>query len=186
MTATPDPALLHAFADTFTGPLGETEFVRLYEANSRAIFGYVLATTGRRDVAEDVVQEIFCRVLAEKHAARLTAMEANEARRYLFRVASNLLRDRWRGGEDTPSPELDDTLTGANYETNLDTGVHVRAVLAQLKPRQRELLWLAYVEGMDHAEIAEATGLARLSIRILLFRARNEAKTLLNATRTSR
>jgi RNA polymerase sigma-70 factor (ECF subfamily) len=41
------------------------------------------------------------------------------------------------------------------------------------------LLWLAYVEGMSHEEIAAATGLRVLSIKILLFRARRKAAHLL-------
>jgi RNA polymerase sigma-70 factor (ECF subfamily) len=49
-----------------------------------------------------------------------------------------------------------------------------------LKPRARQLLWLAYVEGMSHAEIAAVTGLSALSIRLLLFRARRQAAGLLN------
>jgi RNA polymerase sigma-70 factor (ECF subfamily) len=59
----------------------------------------------------------------------------------------------------------------------------VRRALQHLKPRERELLWLAYVEGMSHAEIADATGLVRLSVRILLYRARNKAALLLSPGR---
>jgi RNA polymerase sigma-70 factor (ECF subfamily) len=51
--------------------------------------------------------------------------------------------------------------------------------MRQLKPRERELLWLAYVEGMSHAEIAAATGLRVMSIRILLYRARRKASQFL-------
>jgi RNA polymerase sigma-70 factor (ECF subfamily) len=58
-------------------------------------------------------------------------------------------------------------------------------MLQTLKPRERELLWLAYVEGMDHAEISSATGLNRLSVRTLLFRARNKAKQFLTPARPS-
>jgi RNA polymerase sigma-70 factor (ECF subfamily) len=50
-----------------------------------------------------------------------------------------------------------------------------------LKPRERELLWLAYVEGMNHVEIANTLGLSALSIRPLLFKARRNAATLLQA-----
>ena len=52
-------------------------------------------------------------------------------------------------------------------------------MMQALKPRARQLLWLAYVEGMSHAEIADATGLNVLSIRLLLFRARRHAAGLL-------
>ena len=59
-------------------------------------------------------------------------------------------------------------------------------MLSALKPMERQLLWLAYVEGLDHAEIASATGLNRLSVRTLLFRARNKAKQFLAPTGGSR
>jgi Tfp pilus assembly ATPase PilU len=39
--------------------------------------------------------------------------------------------------------------------------------MAQMRPRDRQLLWLAYAEGYSHHEIAEVTGLASASIRLL-------------------
>ena len=54
-----------------------------------------------------------------------------------------------------------------------------RELMQQLKPRERQLLWLAYVEGMTHSEIAKSTGLHSMSVRILLLRARRRAAELL-------
>ncbi len=51
--------------------------------------------------------------------------------------------------------------------------------LARMKPRERQLLWLAHAEGYTHREIAEITGLAAASIRLLLFRARRKIASLL-------
>jgi RNA polymerase sigma-70 factor, ECF subfamily len=48
-----------------------------------------------------------------------------------------------------------------------------------MRPRDRQLLWLAYAEGYSHREIAEVTGLASASIRLLLFRARRKMAALL-------
>jgi len=48
-----------------------------------------------------------------------------------------------------------------------------------MRPRYRQLLWLAYAEGYSHREIAEITGLASASIRLLLFRARHKIARLL-------
>jgi RNA polymerase sigma-70 factor (ECF subfamily) len=48
-----------------------------------------------------------------------------------------------------------------------------------MRPRDRQLLWLAYAEGYSHHEIASITGLASASIRLLLFRARRKAAQLL-------
>jgi RNA polymerase sigma-70 factor (ECF subfamily) len=48
-----------------------------------------------------------------------------------------------------------------------------------MRPRDRQLLWLAHAEGYSHREIAEVTGLGSASIRLLLFRARRKIARLL-------
>jgi len=48
-----------------------------------------------------------------------------------------------------------------------------------LKPRERQLVWLAYVERATHREIGEALGLSARSIRVLLFRAKEKLVRLL-------
>lgn len=159
------------WVDEEAAVLGELEFRSLYEATAQPVLAYLTGVTGRRDVAEDLLQETYCRFLTR----RPSAMEAGEARRYLFRIATNLLRDRWRRGEDARWTEMSEQ--GFVPETN--TQIDVRAAMGALKPRERELLWLAYVEGMNHAEIAAATGLSAMSIRLLLFRARRRAAALL-------
>jgi RNA polymerase sigma-70 factor (ECF subfamily) len=53
------------------------------------------------------------------------------------------------------------------------------AVFARLKPQEQSLLWLAYVEGFDHREIAIALQLRERSVRVLLFRARRRLASLL-------
>lgn len=151
--------------------MSEGEFRLLYEATARPILAYLTGVTGRRDVAEDLLQETYFRFLARGRRA----LEGEEARRYLFRIAGNLLRDRWRRGEDSRWAELVDV--GASEDAGL--GIDVQRAMGALKPRERELLWLAYVEGMSHAEIAVATGLAAMSVRLLLFRARRRAAALL-------
>jgi RNA polymerase sigma-70 factor (ECF subfamily) len=102
-------------------------------------------------------------------------MPAADTRPYLFRIATNLLRDRWRARHEAQWPEGFDQ----SHSQDVDTQLEIRRVMQALKPRERELLWLAYVEGMSHREIATATGLAALSIRPLLFRARRKAASLL-------
>ena len=155
-------------------PLTEQAFQRLYAATSGPILGYLVAVSGRHDVADDLLQETYIRLISSPRPA----MDADETRRYLFRIATNLLRDRWRRNDHQPFAEIAEP----THTPNLDATLAIRAALQHLKPRERELLWLAYVEGMDHREIAAATGLQPLSIRILLHRARRKAAALLNPT----
>ena len=75
-------------------------------------------------------------------------------------------------------------------EVRADDGVAERVqrrsdvgrALEQLKPRERAMLWLAYVEGSSHKEIAEVVGLRAASIRLLLFRARRKLVHILRET----
>jgi RNA polymerase sigma-70 factor, ECF subfamily len=163
-------------ADKEAAAMDEQEFRVLYDATARPILAYLAGVTGRRDVAEDVLQETYCRFLIR----RPQSMDANETRRYLFRIATNLLRDRWRKGDDETWQESAEE----GFSVDVDTQMDVRAAMRALKPRERELLWLAYVEGMDHTEIAAATGLRDISVRMLMFRARKKAAGLLQAGRS--
>jgi RNA polymerase sigma-70 factor (ECF subfamily) len=171
------PSSLEHAASAPATVLSELEFQRLYDANSTSIHSYLLAVSNRRDVADDLLQETFCRLLL--HPKSVAHLDALELRRYLFRIATNLLRDRWRSGDTTPFADPPEPTTHPSPDNSLANTLDIRAMLHHLKPRERELLWLAYVEGMDHAEISSATGLHRLSVRTLLFRARNKAKQFL-------
>ncbi|MGC1362007.1 MAG: RNA polymerase sigma factor [Silvibacterium sp.] len=151
--------------------MDEQQFQSLYDATARPIHAYLLGVTGQKDVADDVLQEAYFRFFLRQPAE----MPAIETRRYLFRIATNLVRDRWRTRKDEQWPA--DFDKGLSYDVN--TQLDVRRAMRALKPRERELLWLAYVEGMNHAEIAIITGLSALSIRPMLFKARKKAASLL-------
>ena len=137
-----------------------------YDRTSRRLWAYLLRVSGRRDVADDLLQESYCRFLS----AELPEMDAAESKSYLYKIATNLLHDRWRRREDSRAISV----TAQSHEDDPETRTDVRRALEQLKPRERQLLWLAHVEGFDHKEIARLIGLKVASIRVLLFRARRE------------
>ena len=137
-----------------------------YSRTSARLWAYLLRVSGRRYLADDLFQESYCRFLA----AKLPEMDAEESRSYLFRIATNLLRDQWRQRE-LPGASTRD---GQSCVDDLETRTDVRRAFERLKPRERQLLWLAHVEGFDHREIACLMGLQVASIRVLLFRARRQ------------
>ena len=159
-----------------TAAAGEEGFRRLYEATSRPLWGYLHHASGRADVADDLLQETYCRFLAR----RAPAMDGAQVKSYLFRIATNLLHDRFRSRDEMAGREPGECGVARDEDARLD----VQAAMRQLKPRERELLWLAYVEGMSHTEIAAATGLSALSIRMLLYRARRKAAQILRPQET--
>ncbi len=151
--------------------MDEQEFRSLYDATACPILAYLVGVTGRKDVADDLLQEMYCRFLVRQPPS----MNRDETRRYLFRIATNLLRDRWRKRDDEAWSKVSED----EYSVDVESQMDVRAAMRALKPRERELLWLAYVEGMNHVEISAATGLRAISVRMLLFRARRKAAGLL-------
>lgn len=155
--------------------MDESAFRIFYEQTSRPLLRYLVTLTRRTDVAEDILQEAYCRFLT----ARQPPMEESQARSYLFRTATNLVRDRWRHGKEEPLPENSEEIGAKHPE--LDRKLHVRQAFERLKLRERQLLWLAYVEGSNHKEIADWTGLRAGSIRLLLFRARRKLIDLIGA-----
>ena len=66
-------------------------------------------------------------------------------------------------------------------EAQSDSLVVLGPAMARMRPRDRQLLWLAYAEGYSHHEIAQITGLGSASIRILLFRARRKMAQLIRS-----
>jgi RNA polymerase sigma-70 factor (ECF subfamily) len=71
-----------------------------------------------------------------------------------------------------------DATLAARTESRAD----VRGAMARLKPRERELLWLAYAQGSSHREIGEALGLKTGSIKPLLSRARQRLAAILRGS----
>jgi RNA polymerase sigma-70 factor (ECF subfamily) len=95
------------------------------------------------------------------------------------------LRDAARRGKRYGEVPLEDEASRApNPEHQVAMRTDVTRAIQQLDPLQRQLLWLAYAQGVSHDEIAEILGLRSISIRTLLFRAKKKLAALLTG-RTS-
>lgn len=140
-------------------------FRRLYPSLHR----YAHRMTGDTDAADDIAQEAFVRLLGRP-------LPEDEARLWLFTVATNLFRDRARtvrrrerllaGG---PPPVA--SLPRPDEEAErADEVRRVREALDRLAPRERQML-LMREEGFRYDEIASVTGVAPGSVGTLLARA---------------
>jgi RNA polymerase sigma-70 factor, ECF subfamily len=161
-------------------PVDEAAFAAFYSRTARALWAFAYRATGNAADADDIVSEAFCRLL--RSADRLATDD--ERRRYVFRIAGNLVVDRWRRQqrdeerhrEQTASMPGDGTVGVGGYVDDVTAG------FAQLSEHDRVLLWLAYVEEHGHAEIAAAVGVRKGSVKMLLSRARGRLRRLLGTT----
>ena len=145
--------------------MDEPAFLALYARTAAPLAGYLRRLTGDTSVAEDLLQDAYVRLLSQVRVPE----DERHLRNYLFRIATNLARDHFRlAVRQRPLEASDERSMASSAGLALD----VWAQLSRVSPRDRELLLLAYVEGLTHREIASITGLVRGSVRPLLFRAR--------------
>lgn len=156
------------------GRLDEAAFAAFHARTSRALRAYVYRVVGNASDADDIVQEAFLRMLRADVPAH-----DEHLRRYLYRVASNLIVDRWRHRRHEQGEDVMPEQTSARPRYEDDAAV--AKVFGELKSRDRALLWLAYVEGESHEEIASSLGVGRRGVKVMLFRARRRLRDLLQA-----
>jgi len=156
--------------------MNSDEFAEFYQRSSRPLWAYLARASGDATLADDLMQESFVRFLC----ADMPGDGEIARRRYLFRIGSNLLHDHWRRPRVMPIDELPEECAAArDASRQSDSRLMLDPAMAKLRPRDRQLLWLAHAEHYSHREIAEITGLAVTSIRLLLFRARRQMAHLL-------
>jgi len=165
--------------------MDEDAFRAFYDRTARSVWSYLARITGDRSLADDLLQESYYRFL---RAERRFDSESHR-RNYLFRIATNLAHDRRRRGRhavNVPVPgenEPGALVDGSDLATETERRTDLGRAMATLKPREREMLWLAYAQGSSHEEIAESLGVRKASIKILLFRARRRLAAALGGPR---
>lgn len=144
-------------------------------------------------VAEELLQESFLRVHRAKQRYRPEARFST----WLYTIAGNVARNELRRpfrrsphestardaeGDVAPlvlvstAPAADDVVEARRQ------GEAVEVALAELPERQRAALWLASVEGMSYAEVAEALDTSEKSVKALVHRGRTTLVRQLTGT----
>ncbi|HVP37321.1 MAG TPA: RNA polymerase sigma factor [Terriglobales bacterium] len=158
--------------------IDESSFRTFYESTAKKLWSYIFRVVGNSDLADDFLQESYFRFLrAEKEEELEPRMKA-----YLYRIATNLIRDYWRRKKRERSWQMEETrLQEIGPEDKSDRSEIVNEVFRKLTPQYRSLLWLAYVEEYDHREIASILDLRERSVRVLLYRARKKMMELIQS-----
>jgi RNA polymerase sigma-70 factor (ECF subfamily) len=154
--------------------MDEREFQIFYAQTCRALRAHLRGAARDAAAADDLLQETYYRYLKAP-----SSPEDIEGRRgYLFRIAFNLVRDTARAAGRNREVQADAVEPSASAS---DVGLRadLRAALEGLDSKDRMRLWLAYVNGSSHREIASATGVGEASVRPLLLRARRRLAALL-------
>lgn len=153
----------------------------LFERHHLAVFDYLVRMTGDRTLAEDLVQDVFVRVLRYRQTYR----DDGRFDTWLFRIARNARADYYRARRATASfddggvPEPNDPTPGPAVALERDRDLErLRRALLDLRDDQRELIVLARYRGMTHDQIGELLGVEPGTVKVRLHRAVRQLRTI--------
>jgi RNA polymerase sigma-70 factor (ECF subfamily) len=164
----------------------EAVFDAVYGAFILRLFTFLMRLTRRHDVAEDLLEETWLRLV--KHAHRLQPDTRLGA--WLFTVARNLHVSyiRSRLIEDSTAAGLMSLWPfslerSSPFETTAASELErrIERALASLPPASREVLLLVGVAGLDHSDAADVCGITPQALRQRLHRARTMLAQVLDA-----
>lgn len=160
------------------GSRSEVDLAALVETYSSLLFRVAHSVLRSEAEAEDVVQDVFVRVLEH----RRSLPEVRDMRVWLVRIAWNLSLDRRRRVRPEQFDEgFAESLVAKTLPADkaLDEARRMRAVLREMErlPKaERHVLLLSVVEELGTAEMAEVLGRSESAVRALLFRARTRLR----------
>ena len=158
--------------------MDEARFQTFYELTARPLYAYLLRLTGDRSLSDDISQEAFIRMLQRE----LDDPSDAKLKSYLFTTATNLCRDHWRSRRTVDWESGSGADRGSNVqEREVDLRHTIETAFEDLTPQQRSLVWLSYVEGYSHREVASMLEVKEKSVRVLLFRAKKKLSGVLTA-----
>src|ERR1044072_9768352 len=120
--------------------MDELTFEVFYQKTARQLWLYVHRVSLDAALTDDILQEAYFRLLR----APLKGMDDAQTRSYLYRIATNLLKDHWRKQKREQKtlaesePQRSVTIDHAGRQD-------MEAAFEKLNHNERSLLWLAYV-----------------------------------------
>lgn len=163
------------------------DFATVYEDevwNVYAFLAYRMRSVGD---AEDLTQQTFERAL---RAWRRFDPERSPARTWLLAIARNLLIDHYRadpGERRRPLDEVPEAELGSELpEPDLGIDPALAGALAELAPRDREVVALRFGGDLSGPEIAALTGLSLANVQQILSRSLRRLRARLEGTELQR
>jgi RNA polymerase sigma-70 factor (ECF subfamily) len=140
---------------------------QLFHDYKTELYRYALFVLGNPDDAEDVLQEVFLRVLRYWDGFRQDASAKTWLWRILKNCVTDTIRKRQRSGKHTAQLDVDLVESGAPA----DSLVEWEGILRVLSHKQRQVVYLRVIADYSTAETAELLGYTTGTVRVVLHRA---------------
>jgi RNA polymerase sigma factor (sigma-70 family) len=143
------------------------QFEVFYGRTAPTLRSYISRVAANPSIVDDILQESYIRMLS--------------APPMLYRTATNLITDYYRAQSRQRHWWQLTPKRAEAVDSTMELSSDMERLFAQATEQERALLWLAYVEGEGHREIAEILGLKEKSVKVLLFRARRKMEVVLTS-----
>jgi RNA polymerase sigma-70 factor (ECF subfamily) len=154
----------------------------LYRRYADAVFRYVYYRVGDREVAEDLVGDVFVRALEGLPSYQDTGSPFDA---WLYRIAHARVVDYYRRQETRRTASLDERLAGGGgadpyrLVAHRDDVRHAWRALIHLTDSQQQVIALRFIAGYSVAEVAKLMGKTEGAVRALQHRALASLRRLL-------
>ena len=155
-------------------------YAELFGRYQAPIWSFLVRRTGDTEAASELFQEAFLRVW--RSAA--TWHPDQRFKPWVFRVASNVCRDRHRSQQrEVETVEIDVERSGPTRSHDPIATVDLERALATLPDNLREAFLLGAVHGLDHNEVATVLDITPANARARISRARARLRDVLDEVR---
>lgn len=146
-------------------------FDLLLSRNQSRLFSYILFVVRDQDVANDIFQETFVKVITKLHEGKYR--DTGKFSAWIMRIAHNVIMDWYRDqkSERIVEPTEGNDLSNLSSKDIIDSNIEnlfvndqilrdVRKMMEQLPASQREVVFMRFYQEMSFKEIAETTGVS--------------------------
>jgi RNA polymerase sigma-70 factor (ECF subfamily) len=161
-------------------------FIKVYDENVQDIHRFVYFKIGSQEEANDLTSMIFLK--AWNHIQNKTLEDTKTLRALLYKIARNAIVDYYRETGNKVTASLDDEDNHIevideteNPQERLDRAADlelIRTKLPLLKEEYREIIIMKFINDLSIEEIAEISEKSRGNVRVLLHRALNALREL--------
>jgi len=154
----------------------------LFERHNKPLFGFFYRLTNNAPVSEDLVQNVFMRILRY----RQTFNGDGKFTTWMYQIARNVHIDHYRKEKrlgqsdnliDWEKMKSDDKNAHEHLEHKSELNL-LKKAMARLSVEKREALILSRFQGLKYEEIADVQNCSLSAVKVRIFRAMNELKEI--------
>jgi RNA polymerase sigma-70 factor (ECF subfamily) len=158
----------------------------IYQHRHRPLFRFFFRLTGRQTTAEDLVHEVFLRMIRYRH----TYQSGDEFEAWMYRIARNVLVDQSKKHRlEAPAVEGEMEAVASAHPSPFDAAMKQQDLamlyraMRDLPDDKRELLVLSRFQGLSYEQIGDIVGCETGTAKVRVFRAMKELGRIVSELR---